>query len=57
MTDEIQEKQSDICDSLAIGSPTKGGAIKVYGNFDKPDEFKKKVDNALQVREYANARI
>ena len=44
-------------DSIEIGTPAKGGAIKLYGNFDKPEEFNKKIDNAKKVKEYANANI
>jgi len=44
-------------DKLEIGTPAKGGAVRVSGDFNKPDEFKKKVDNALEVRNYANAKI
>lgn len=52
-----QQKSSELCDSLTISSPTKGGAIKLYGDFNKPDEFKVKVDKAIEVRAYANAKI
>ena len=44
-------------DSLVIGTPGSGGAIKVYGDFNKPDLFKKKIDNAIEVRKYATAKI
>ena len=44
-------------DSLEVGTPAKGGAIKVYGDFSKPDEFQKKIDDAVRVREYAQAKI
>lgn len=43
-------------DSLEIGTPAKGGAIKVYGNFNNPEDFKKKIDNAVAVRNYANSQ-
>ena len=57
MEENIIKTINESADSLAIGSPTKGGAIKVYGNFNKPEEFKKKIDNAVEVRNYANAKI
>lgn len=57
MKELTQEKSSELCDSLALGSPTKGGAIKLYGNFNNPEEFKVKVDKAIEVRQYANAKI
>ena len=44
-------------DSLEISTPAKGGAIKVYGNFDNPESFKSKIDNAISVREYANSKL
>jgi len=44
-------------DSLEIGTPAKGGSIKVYGNFDNIDEFKKKVDNAVIIRSYTQEKI
>lgn len=44
-------------DSLEIGTPAKGGAIKIYGNFDNKEAFKSKVDKAIEVREYANSKL
>ena len=44
-------------DSLEISTPSKGGGIKVYGDFSKMDEFKAKIDNAIEVRKYAQAKI
>jgi hypothetical protein len=44
-------------DSLEIGTPSKGGAIKVYCDFFNPDAAKAKVDNAILVRDYANRKI
>ena len=52
----IQKIVNDSSDSIEIGTPAKGGAIKVYGNFDNPDAFKSKIDNAILVREYANSK-
>ena len=40
-------------DSITIGSATKGAQIKVYGNFDDLDAFKKKIDCARAARDYA----
>lgn len=44
-------------DSIELGSPTKGGKIKIY--FDSTDVVtaKKKIDNAKEVLNYANANI
>ena len=44
-------------DSIEIGTPSKGGAIKIYGNFDNKEAFKKRIDAAKEVREYANANL
>ena len=44
-------------DSLEIGAPSKGGAIKIYGNFDDKDSFKHKIDNAKELREYAQKQL
>ena len=41
-------------DSLEIGTPSKGGAIKIYGNFDEPEAFIVKFTNAKKVRDEAN---
>ena len=48
---------NDNADSLEIGTPAKGGAVKIYGSFDRPDEFKAKINAAKLVREYAQANI
>lgn len=44
-------------DSIKIGTPSKGGEIKLYGSFDDPVAFKKKIDNAKIVKAYAQANI
>ena len=37
-------------DSIEIGTPGKGGAIKVYGDFSQPDEFEKRIREAVRLR-------
>jgi len=37
-------------DSIEIGTPGKGGAIKVYGDFSQPDEFEKRIRDAIRLR-------
>ena len=37
-------------DSIEIGTPGKGGAIKVYGDFSQPDEFEKRIRDAVRLR-------
>jgi hypothetical protein len=44
---------NDNPDSLEIGTPGKGGAIKVYGNFAEPDAFKAKIAVAIGMRTFA----
>ena len=51
------EQVNDKPDSLEIGTPSKGGTIKIYGNFNDKEEFKKKIDNAIEVRTYANSKL
>ena len=48
---------NDNPDSIEIGTPSKGGCIKVYGNFDNPEVFKSKIDNAVSIKEYANSKM
>lgn len=38
-------------DSIEFGSASKGGAIKVYGNFNRPDDFAKKIEKAIYLRD------
>lgn len=40
-------------DSLEIGTPGKGGALKIYGDFRNPDAFQIKIRNAYNIRKYA----
>ena len=44
-------------DSLELSTPAKGGAIKCYGNFNNPEAFKVKIDNAIAVRAYAQEKM
>lgn len=44
-------------DSIEIGTPSKGGACKVYGNFSDLEAFERKIDNAKKLREYANVTM
>lgn len=44
-------------DSLTVGTPAKGGEIKVYSDFSDLDATKRKIDNAIQAREYANSKL
>ena len=53
----IHKNINENADSLEIGSASKGGKVKVYGTYDDVSAFKKKLDNAKTVRDYANANI
>ena len=53
----INKIVNEASDSIEIGTPAKGGAIKIYGNFADEEAFKKKIDAAKKVKEYANANI
>ena len=37
-------------DSIEIGTPGKGGAIKIYGDFSQPGEFEKRIRDAVRLR-------
>jgi hypothetical protein len=52
--ESIQKIITENPDSIEIGTPSKGGAIKVYGNFNDLEAFKAKIDAAKAAREYAN---
>jgi len=47
----------ELPDSLEIGTPSKSGALKIYLDFEKPEECKKKIDNAFEIRTYANTKM
>ena len=57
MEESIQKHITENPDSIEIGTPAKGGAIKIYGNFADEEAFKKKIDAAKKVKEYAQANI
>ncbi len=55
--DSAIKKLDENCDSLEIGAASKSGKIKIYFNSDNVEDAKKKVDNAIEVKNYANAKI
>ena len=57
MEESTQKHVTENPDSIEIGTPSKGGAIKVYGNFADKEAFKKKIDVAKEVKEYAQANL
>ncbi len=44
-------------DSLEIGTPGRGGCVKVYGSFDDPEGFKAKLDIAFELRKLAQVKV
>lgn len=44
-------------DSIEIGTPAKGGALKVYFNAADTADAKIRVQNAFLVRDYANTLL
>ena len=40
-------------DSIEVGTPGKGGCIKVYGDFGKPAAFREKIKAAYALKQYA----
>jgi len=40
-------------DSIEVGTPGKGGCIKIYGDFRNVDAFREKVRAAYEIRRYA----
>ena len=57
MDESIQKIITENPDSIEMGSASKGTKIKIYGDFDKLEEFKEKIDNAKKVKDYAQAKI
>lgn len=57
MQEEIKKIITENPDSLDIGTPGKGGAIKVYGNAANKEEFQKKVENMLEIRANAQSKM
>ncbi len=54
---QLLEQLTENKDSFNIGSASKGGAIKFYCDFNNLEECKKKLDNAKELRDYANLKL
>ena len=52
--ENTQKIVNDNPDSIELGTPSKGGAIKCYGDFNNLDAFKAKLSNAAKLRTHAN---
>jgi hypothetical protein len=46
--------RTENADSIEIGTPGKGGVVKVYGDFNDLEEFRHKLENAKTLRQFAN---
>lgn len=57
MVDMTHKHINENPDSLEIGTPSKGGVLKVYGDFNNKEAFQKKIDNAVDIRVYANTKL
>jgi len=50
-------ENSPFQDSLEIGTPGKGGAIKVYGDFGNAPQFEQRIREAVRLRKVASQLI
>lgn len=53
VTHTVEHEPRVNADSLEIGSSSKGGVIKVYGDFNDPEAFQIKLDKAISIRNHA----
>ncbi len=44
-------------DSLEIGTPGRGGTVKIYGSFTDPEGFKAKLAVAFDLRRFAQVEL
>lgn len=49
--------RTEFSDSIDIGAPSRGGAVKVYFNAGNPDEAKQRIKAAIDLRKYAAQEI
>jgi len=49
----VHRQETVNADSIEIGTPSKGGAVKVYLNSADPEAAVKKLDAAFALRQYA----
>lgn len=52
-TNQVSEDK----DSMELGAPTKGGKIKLYGDYSDSEGFKTKIDKAHELQSYAQAKL
>jgi len=53
----LHREEGKFLDSIEIGTPSKGGAVKVYFDARDPEGAKMKVDNAMMIRIYAKTAM
>jgi len=49
----ISENDNELLDSVEIGTPSKGGALKVYFNADNKEDAEKRLRNGNDLRKLA----
>jgi len=59
MAEEKETKHiiNENSDSLEIGTPGKGGAVKIYGDLTNLEAFKAKIDAAAELKKYAQVKL
>jgi len=53
----VHHTVNDYPDSIEIGTPAKGGAIKVYWDARDVVGFKFKIDNMVEIRQHAQLKL
>lgn len=56
MEEQIHKHVNDRPDSITIGTPSKGGELKVYFNSEKPVEAESLLTNAFAIRKIAQEK-
>jgi hypothetical protein len=54
---QLHVMRSENACSIEIGTPSKGGALKVYFDPENLEDAKKRVDAAAEVRKYAQLKL
>ena len=57
LVEHIHKESETSKDSIDIGTPAKGGHIKIYCNFDDLEVTKAKINNAIKARSYAQSKL
>jgi hypothetical protein len=53
----IHENKDERKDSVTIGTPSKGGEVKIYFSAARPEEINALIDNAFAARKYAQGKM